>query len=105
MKVFGLKTCDTCRKTMKSLPDAVFVDVRSEGVPHEVLKQALAKFGDALVNVRSTTWRGLDLEARQLPHLELLKTYPTLMKRPLVVTESSLTLGWSKDVQATLGVA
>lgn len=102
MQLFGLKTCDTCRKALKSLPEAAFVDVRAEGVPTEILSKAYAQFGDALVNTRSTTWRNLDDAERAKPALTLLAEHPTLMKRPLINNDGALYLGWGKDVQAAL---
>ncbi|ABG31488.1 arsenate reductase [Roseobacter denitrificans] len=103
MHLYGLKNCDTCRKALKALPDATLVDVRSEGVPDAVLEQAYHAFGDQLLNTRSTTWRGLDEEARARPALALLKEHPALMKRPLIQQGSVLHLGWSKETQAALG--
>lgn len=102
MILYGLKTCDTCRKALKSLPDAQFVDVRADGVPQDLLKSAHAQFGAALLNIRSTTWRGLDDTERQRNPLELLADHPTLMKRPLIESQGRLYLGWGKDVQAAL---
>ena len=104
MDIYGLKTCDTCRKAIKALPGARFVDVRAEGVPAEVMQAAQEAFADALVNTRSTTWRGLSEAERQKPHGVLLVEHPTLMKRPLIVDGATLHLGWTKDVQAALGV-
>jgi arsenate reductase len=105
MQLFGLKTCDTCRKAMKSLKDAEFFDVRADGVPAPVLEAALAAFGAELVNTRSTTWRGLDAESRAQPPEALLRAHPTLMKRPLILDGDRIYLGWGKDVQAELGAA
>lgn len=102
MHLYGLKNCDTCRKALKSLPDATFIDVRADGVPTEILEQAYAKFGAALLNTRSTTWRQLPDEERERPALELLAEHPTLMKRPLIDRDGELFLSWSKDVQAAL---
>ena len=102
MILYGLKTCDTCRKALKSLPDAQFVDVRADGVPGDVLKSAYGALGQALLNTRSTTWRGLDEATRARPVLELLAEHPTLMKRPLIVSTGQFFLGWGKDVQAQL---
>ena len=99
MKLYGLKSCDTCRKARKALPAAEFVDVRADGVPADVLTAALSEFGEALVNRKSTTWRGLDEAARARDPLELLKDEPTLMKRPLIVDGGRMTLGWSADVE------
>ena len=105
MEIYGLKTCDTCRKAIKALPDADFVDVRADGVPKSVMQAALASFGEKLVNTRSTTWRGLSEAERQGAPEASLAAHPTLMKRPLIDDGGTLHLGWTKDVQAALGVA
>jgi arsenate reductase len=105
MILYGLKTCDTCRKALKQLPECRLVDVRAEGVPLDVLTAALAQFGDKLVNTRSTTWRGLSEAERLQPALELLQLHPALMKRPLIQTDSGLYLGWDKVTQEALDVA
>jgi arsenate reductase (glutaredoxin) len=104
MKIYGLKNCDTCRKALKALPDAQLVDVRADGISLELLQAAEAQFGAALLNTRSTTWRGLDESERARPELDLLQDHPTLMKRPLIETNGALHLGWTKEVQAALGV-
>lgn len=104
MQLFGLKTCDTCRAARKALPAAEFIDVREDGMPGEVLARALTQFGAALVNTRSTTWRGLDEAARAEPPLDLLKAHPTLMKRPLIVDGDAMHLGWTKATQGALGL-
>ncbi len=105
MQLYGLKNCDTCRKAVKALPQASFCDVRADGVPDEVLQQALETFGTALVNTRSTTWRGLSEAERTHPPMELLKVHPSLLKRPLIVAEDQMYLGWTKEVQAALRAA
>jgi arsenate reductase len=102
MVLYGLKTCDTCRKARQALPDARFVDVRDDGVPSDVLNAAYEHFGMDLVNTRSTTWRGLSDAERDTPPLVLLKDHPTLMKRPLIVSDREFYLGWKKDVQSQL---
>lgn len=102
MHLYGLKNCDTCRKALKFLPNAELVDVRADGVPAEILEQAYAKFGSALLNTRSTTWRQLSEEEREKPALMLLAEHPALMKRPLIDRDGELFLSWSKDVQAAL---
>jgi len=104
MEIYGLRTCDTCRKAIKALPEARFVDVRAEGVPDAVMARARAAFGDALVNTRSTTWRGLSEADRATAPDALLAAHPTLMKRPLIVDGDAMHLGWTKAVQDALGV-
>ena len=104
MKIYGLKSCDTCRKALKALPDFSLVDVRADGVPTALLERALAKFDDKLVNTRSTTWRGLSEEERAGAPLALLQAHPALMKRPLIERDGALYLGWDKSTQAALGL-
>lgn len=106
MKLYGLKTCDTCRKALKALEQAgkpaEFVDVRADGLSDDERDAFLSAFGDQLVNTRSTTWRGLDAAERARPAAELLAAHPTLMKRPVIRAGDTLYLGWGKDTQAAL---
>ncbi|MCP5072949.1 MAG: arsenate reductase [Rhodobacteraceae bacterium] len=104
MHLYGLKTCDTCRKALKTLEQAGYavtlVDVRADGVTPDQLAVFHGAFGTALVNTRSTTWRGLSEAARGQDPLTLLAAHPALMKRPVIERAGVLTLGWGKDVQA-----
>ncbi|AFO87981.1 arsenate reductase [Phaeobacter inhibens] len=104
MQLYGLKTCDTCRKALKQLPEAELVDVRVDGVPEAILTEALMQFGDRLVNTRSTTWRGLSEAERAGEPLDLLKAHPALMKRPLIKSGDDLHLGWDAKTKSALGV-
>ncbi|MCB1311153.1 MAG: arsenate reductase [Sedimentitalea sp.] len=105
MVLYGLKSCDSCRKALKALPQATFVDLRAQGVPGAVLQAALDRFGAALVNTRSTTWRGLGAEERARPPLDLIAAHPALMKRPLIEEAGALYLGWGPETRAALGLA
>ncbi|UXI66789.1 Spx/MgsR family RNA polymerase-binding regulatory protein [Tahibacter amnicola] len=98
MKVYGLEKCDTCKKTRNWLSRHQlaheFIDYRDHRVPAETLKQwAMAVGGwEKLVNRASTTWRGLP-EARKSPASApewtlLIKEYPALVRRPVVVTDA-----------------
>jgi len=60
----------------------------------------LAEFGDALVNRKSTTWRGLSEMSRAFEADALLAAHPALMKRPVIARGGRLTLGWEEDVRA-----
>lgn len=112
LEIYGLKSCDTCRKATKMLEAAghsvKFIDVRSGGVPSDLLSAWIHEHGVAtMVNMRSTTWRGLQEEDRGRVDTEagavaLLTEYPSLMKRPVIVDSGKVTIGWSKDVQAAL---
>jgi arsenate reductase-like glutaredoxin family protein len=102
MILYGLKSCDTCRKVLKSLENAEFRDVRAEGLPKDLAAAAQRRFGDALINRKSTTWRGLSEAERARDPLDLLVDHPTLMKRPLIDDGGTLYLGWGKDTQDAL---
>ncbi|MEP3786835.1 ArsC/Spx/MgsR family protein [Ascidiaceihabitans sp.] len=104
MKLYGLKNCDTCRKALKALPALELVDVRADGMPKDVLERAFQQFEEALLNTRSTTWRGLSDKDREGAPLDLIAAHPALMKRPLIDTGDALFLGWTKDTQAALGL-
>ena len=102
MILYGLKSCDTCRKALKSLEKAEFRDVRADGLPKDLAQAALLRFGGALLNRKSTTWRGLSEAERARDPLDLLADHPTLMKRPLIDDGGALYLGWGKDTQDAL---
>ncbi|WP_322865453.1 ArsC/Spx/MgsR family protein [Aquicoccus sp. G2-2] len=101
MVIYGLKNCDTCRKAAKALGVGV-TDLRESGMPEAVRARALDEFGAALVNRRSTTWRGLSEAERGDAPLALLQKYPALMKRPLIEAGGRLYLGWDEAVQEAL---
>ncbi len=103
-KLYGLKACDTCRKAVKDLEGAgiscEFIDVRATPLDAATLAGFAQAFGEALVNRRSTTWRGLAESERAGTVEELISEYPTLMKRPVVVDGSVMTLGWDAASKA-----
>ena len=106
MRLYGIKSCDTCRAAQKALEAAghrpVFVDVRAEPLSEAELARFEAAFGDALVNRRSTTWRGLSEDQRAGSTVALLAAHPTLMKRPVIEADGALYLGWGPDVKGAL---
>ena len=105
MILYGLKNCDTCRKAMKALEAAGHAprlhDVRADGLDRAQVEAWLKIFGDALVNTRSTTWRGLTADERAEPAAALLIRHPTLMKRPIIEDGDRVTLGWTAEAQST----
>lgn len=104
MILYGIPTCDTCRKALSELRAAgaspVFHDLRADPLPAAEIARFLADFGPRLVNRASTTWRGLNEAERARPWEELLAEHPTLMKRPLIVDGARQTLGWTAAERA-----
>jgi arsenate reductase-like glutaredoxin family protein len=106
MRIYGLKTCDTCRAALRDLVAAghaaELIDLREVPMAEGLRARALAVFGEALVNRRSTTWRGLDEAARATAPEKLLAAHPALMKRPLIVAGDAMYLGWDGAAKAAL---
>lgn len=106
--VYGLPTCDTCRKARNWLQrfdiEHDFVDYRAQPIPGTTMKEWARLLGgwEKFVNKSSTTWRNL-LPQRKNPGTDaewtlLLKEYPALVRRPLVVLEDgNLHVGFSDN--------
>ncbi len=105
-RIYGLKNCDTCKKAVKSLQAASvahdFIDIRAEADLADRVPVWLAAVGPkALINTRSTTWRGLDEAQRARAEADpagLLIENLTLIKRPVVEQGEAVTAGWSEAV-------
>ncbi|MEM1130053.1 MAG: ArsC/Spx/MgsR family protein [Pseudomonadota bacterium] len=106
MALYGIRTCDTCRKARRALEaagqDVRFVDLRDTPPSRDVITTWLDALGPDLVNRRSTTWRSLDPQDRETEPSKLLAAHPTLFKRPILDRDGTLYLGWGKDVQAAM---
>ena len=104
LKLYGLKACDTCRKARQMLEnagkDVTFIDVREAPLTPDQIKKFAQNLGDALINKRSTTWRELAENERNLPAEALIARFPTVMKRPVIEENGTLTLGWDAKTQA-----
>ncbi len=93
--IYGLKNCDRCKAFLKAHPDFKFIDVSVIPVPENILKEAIEKFGERLINKKSTTWRKLDTKTKEKQPQEIIRLHPKVMKRPLVRLESGeLSLGF-----------
>ena len=104
--VYGLEKCSTCEKARKWLAkhgiEHRFIDYREQRVPAPVLRdwaKALGGF-DKLVNRTGMTWRNLP-PARKEPGSDaewtlLIKEYPALVRRPVVVlAQGNISLGFT----------
>lgn len=111
IQVYGLKQCGTCRKAREWL-DAHkvpyrFIDYREQPVPEEILRRLASQISwEKLVNRSGPTWRNLP-EARKSPAneaewLQLVRDYPGLIRRPLVVAGERLSVGFSEKRFAEL---
>lgn len=106
--LYGLANCDTCRKARKWLErfgvGHAFVDYRDQPQSLETLVEWKEHLGgwDLMVNKSSTTWRNLPPH-RKSPGSDaewklLLREYPQLIRRPVVVTENgTISQGFSDN--------
>jgi arsenate reductase-like glutaredoxin family protein len=101
--LYGISTCDTVRKARKALEGGghavTFRDIRAEPLSASEWEVLLTRFGEALVNRRSTTWRGLSEAARSDDPATVLSANPSLMKRPVCNAGEVWTLGWDRAAQ------
>lgn len=114
LTVYGIKNCDTVKKTLVWLQqhniEATLHDYRQQGLTLPFLQQAANAFGwETLVNKKSTTWRSLDQAVKD--HLnqenvfQLLLEHPTLIKRPIVLGDNVQLIGFNAQQYAeTFGV-
>ncbi|MGY6661764.1 MAG: ArsC/Spx/MgsR family protein [Glycocaulis sp.] len=114
LTVYGLKNCETCRKAMTALGEGgrnpAFVDIRAEASVSGLIPGWIRAVGEAkIINRASMTWRKLSDEDKARADdagklASLLDEHRTLIKRPVIVTGSTVHVGWTKAVQTELGV-
>lgn len=106
MILYGISTCDTCKKALKSLHaagrDVTFRDVRATPLSEAEVAAMVHEFGDRLINRQSTTYRAFNdyLKASE-PEAQIL-AQPTVMKRPVIQDGATWHLGWDADTEARL---
>lgn len=102
IKILGLKNCDKCRDAQTKLNNLgynlEFIDVRKKPIGLDQIKQLIAMFGNQILNKRSTTFRGLSQSQKELSVVKLLQKYPTLMKRPVVMSSEKNSIGWNAEI-------
>jgi len=103
--LYGIKNCDTVRKARKWLDNNgisyQFCDIRNDGLAASTLDEWLVKTDlEVLVNKRSTTWKQLsEAERNQLFDTDptaILQQYPTLIKRPVLCVNDTVTVGFKE---------
>lgn len=114
MVVYGIRSCDTCRRARAWLEargvDYRFHDVRADGVDAAILKRWVAAVGwEALVNRRSATWRMLPTAERVVREpaeaVALMRARPTVIRRPVLEHGSTVLVGYSQQAwQALIGI-
>ena len=109
--VYGIKNCDTCRKSLKWLKgegiEYRYHDLRIDGLNRVSLLSWVESVGwDRLLNRRGTTWRNLpEFEKEGLDEtgaVDLMLAHPTLIKRPVFEIGPRVFIGFSAQEQDVL---
>ena len=111
MIIYGIKNCDTVKKTLRWL-DAkgfsyTFHDYKSKGISAEKLRDWSQQLGwENLVNKKGTTWRKLAPEVQtkvvdEASAVALMQEQNSVIKRPLIEVDGKVkSLGFD---EAALG--
>lgn len=106
MKLYGIRNCDTVKKARKWLDENnvahEFHDFKKDGLNETLLARWEQVIGwEELINRRGTTWRKLPEELRdtigaQTAH-EIMLNNPSIIKRPVVESGDSVSVGFQAD--------
>lgn len=104
MILYGIPTCDTCKKAIKALEAAghavTFRDVRKDPLSEAEVDRIVQEFGDAAVNKTSTTYRAFGEFLKASDAEAQILAQPAVMKRPIIQEGDVFSMGWDDAVQA-----
>lgn len=104
LTIYGIPSCDTCRKARKWLTEQAkehkFHDLRADGLDLEMLDRwARTLDWQKLLNTRSLTWRKIPEVDRagmtKSRAMALMLEQPTLVKRPVLECDEFVAVGFS----------
>jgi arsenate reductase len=105
LTVYGIKSCDTCRRARKFLESSNiefrFHDLREDGLDIQMLERWAARIEWArLLNRKSLTWRKIpEADRNDMTRDRAFVTMldqPTLVKRPVLEHPSFFAVGFSE---------
>lgn len=106
MILYGISTCDTCKRALKTLTaagrDVTFRDIRSQPLTEAEVAVLVGEFGDRLINKQSTTYRAFSDFLKASDPEAQIAAQPTVMKRPVIEHEGAYHLGWDEKVEVAL---
>lgn len=106
MILYGIPTCDTCKRALKDLERAghavSFRDVRAAPLDVAEIARLVAEFGDRLVNRQSTTFRGFSDYLKAADAEAQIAANPAVMKRPVIERDGQFWLGWDEATARAL---
>ena len=106
MILYGIPTCDTCKKAIKALQaaghDVAFRDVRANPLTAAEIDEIVTEFGDRVINKSSTTYRAFSDFLKASDPEAQIAAQPAVMKRPVIRNGAEWHLGWDDAVQEKL---
>jgi arsenate reductase (glutaredoxin) len=106
MILYGIPTCDTCKKAIKALQAAgktvTFRDVRAEPLSEAEIDKIVYEFGDRAINKQSTTYRAFNDFLKASEPEAQIAAQPAVMKRPVIEADGKWFIGWDDATQAAL---
>ena len=109
--VYGIKNCNTMKKAFAWLDENgvsyEFHDYKKQGADPTVLEEALKQHEWAqVINKRGMTWRNLTEEQKKNINennaVELALEKTSIIKRPLLVHDEKIYLGFDEDQYAEI---
>lgn len=84
-----------------------FHDYKKQGADETVLKTAIAAHGwENVINHRGTTWRKLPEDVKENMNedsaIKIALENPSIIKRPLLISNDKITLGFNEDEYAQI---
>lgn len=105
-KIYYLKTCDTCKRIIKSLPKTegfVFQDIKEEPITVKQLEEIYSMSGsyEMLFSKRAKLYKEMGLKDEKLTENDfkryILEHY-TFLNRPVIIIENQVFIGNSPKV-------
>jgi Spx/MgsR family transcriptional regulator len=112
LTIYGIKNCDTMKKAFALLDQQglsyQFFDYKKQAPSAELLQSWIDQLGlDTVLNQRGTTWRKLtDAQKAQAATVDgaigLMIAQPSMIKRPILQSDSVLIVGLDETRYQTL---
>jgi arsenate reductase (glutaredoxin) len=106
MILYGISTCDTCKRALKTLQsagqDVTFRDIRAQPLTTAEIEGIVQEFGSRVVNTQSTTYRAFNDFLKASDPEAQIAAQPTVMKRPVIQDGTRWHLGWDSATQEAL---
>lgn len=107
IKVYGIKNCDTMKKTFSWLDahnvEYQFIDYKIKGVVAEQIDVWLSRVAwETLINTRGMMWRKIPDDKKANLNKEiayrLIIEYPSSIKRPIITYKNQVLVGFHPDL-------